>query len=157
MKEAVSGVLAVTLIAGLSLAVAGPLTSGAGTVYTVPQVLASLPSLRGRTISVRGILGYPEPYWGWVPAGRLCRYHCTPVYAVKWKLVHGDTYSYRDLVVTAGPQDPFRAALRSVHALPPFPAFTDVPQVYRVQILAHPPACAWPVSCPRAVLLDTLR
>jgi hypothetical protein len=159
MKEVACGVLAVTLIIGLLVAVAGLVPSGAGTVYTVPQVLASLPAWRGRTILVRGVLvkylcsGLWHPVMR-PPAPQRGVVNCFSAYV----LTPGGRFA-ATLRVVPGPQAPLLATLRRAHVLAPYLEETDVPRVYRVRILVHTPSyCAGlPPSCPRAVLLDTLR
>jgi hypothetical protein len=143
--------LAVTLLIGLSLAVAGPLTSGAGTVYTMPQVLAALPAWRGRTVLVRGVLGSMHYLCPLGTSWHIC------AFPDSYFLSTGEVRALRFRVLPE-PQDPILAALRYVHVLPPFLAETGVPRVYRVQILVHTlHSCVDGPPCLRAVLLDTLR
>jgi hypothetical protein len=151
MRKITFGVLAVILTAGLFLAVAGSVGKGE-TVYTVPQVVASQKALRGKTILVRGTLGWPEH-------GPACLGPCKNITGLLSDPIHNGLTTYRPYIyVLEGPQDPVLATLRQFHILPPFPAITGVRRVYRVQILAHAPSsCIGEVRCPRVVLLDTLR
>ena len=156
MRKAATGLLAVMLTVGLFLAVAGSVGKGE-TVYTVPQVLASQKALRGKTILVRGTLGWPVRF-GWPPLWRchgLCK-HTTGLLSEPSHI--GLSTSTPFIYVLEGPQDPILATLRQFHLLPPFPAITNVQRVYHVRILAHAPAyCAKSPVCPSGVLLDTLR
>jgi hypothetical protein len=161
MKKVSTGVLTIILAGGLSLVVAGHVMSRAETVYTVPQVLASLPALRGRTILVRSVFGLPGWHGSsWRPAPRPCQQNCPITYALDGEPVYKGklTYTIPELFVTVGPQDPILAALRQIHVLPSRVQITDKLHVYRVQIAVHPTApCVGYPPCPRAVLLDTLR
>ena len=144
MKKAVTGLLVVILTVGLFLVVAGRVTSRAETIYTVPQVLDSLPALRGRTVLVRGYLRllYAPPqktYYAIRPdgKGRFAGYY---------------------LPVLPAPQDSVLALLRHAHLLGPFPPRPGVNRVWRVHFALHAPSsCPGLPDCPTAVLLDTLR
>jgi hypothetical protein len=68
MRKITAGLLAIILTVGISLTVAGRLSKGEA-VYTVPQVLASQKALRGKTVLVRGTLGWPARF-GWPPIWR---------------------------------------------------------------------------------------
>jgi hypothetical protein len=151
MKKIIVGVLAAMLTVGLFLAVAGRVGKGE-TVYTVPQVLASQKALRGKTILVRGTLGWP----GHGPA---CRAPCKNITGLLSDPIHNGLTTYTlHIYVLEGPQDPILATLRQFHLLPPFPAITNVQRVYRVQIPTHAPAyCIKSPVCPSGVVLDTLR
>jgi hypothetical protein len=156
MAKVAAVVLAVILIATFSLAVAGRVGKGE-TIYTVPQVQDSLKALRGRTVLVRGTLGFPVRF-GWSPTWR-CLGPCRSTYGLLGEPVHHGLVEYTpSIYVLAGPQDPILATLRRARLLPPFPALTSMPRVYRVRILIHTPAyCVRTPVCPSAVLLDTLR
>lgn len=151
MKKITAGLLAIIVIVGLSLVVAGRVTNASRTVYTVPQLQASLPMRRGGTALVRGVLmSAMDPCGGVNLSSGKC--HVGQVYALSV-----DGVWDRPLLVIPGAQDLLLATLRRAHAIAPFLASTGVPRVYRVQILAHaPPSCTGEVPCPRVVLLDTL-
>jgi hypothetical protein len=151
MKKIAAGLLAIIVIVGLSLVVAGRVTNASRTVYTVPQLQASLPMWRGGTVLVRGVLMSAMEQCGGMNLSGKC--HVGQVYA----LSAGGIWD-RPLLVIPGPQDPLLVPPRRAHAIAPFLASTGVPRLYRVQILAHaPPSCTGEVPCPRVVLLDTLR
>jgi hypothetical protein len=151
MRKAATGLLAVILIVGLSLVVAGRVTSPAQTVYTVPQLQASLPMRRGGTVLVRGVLMSAMDPCGGINLSGKC--HVGLEYALS-----ADGIWDRPLLVIPGAQDPLLVLLRRAHAIAPLLASTGVPRIYRVQILAHAPSsCTGKVPCPRVVLLDTLR
>jgi hypothetical protein len=153
--------LAVILAVGLAV-VASRAASPPEHVYTVTQVGASLRALQGRTVLVRGTLGFPVSY-GWSPFGRT-----RPCPTCSHKLIgilgdvvhHGTIFWTPSLMVMPGHEDPIRALLRQAHLLepftPPFPALTQRPRTYRVQI-GRPAGylCVGRVPCPQGVLLDT--
>ena len=153
MKKLAAGLLAIIVIVGLSLVVAGRVTNISRTVYTVPQLQASLPMQRGGTVLVRGVLmNAMEPCGGITLSGKC---HVGLEYALS---ADGIWDRREALLVIPGPQDPLLVLLRRAHAIAPFLASTGVPRIYRVQILAHAPSsCTGVVPCPRVVLLDTLR
>src|SRR3989440_415635 len=77
MAKVSAVMLAVILAVGLGFVVARG-ASPPEHVYTVPQVLASLRALRGRTVLVRGVLVYG---WVWGPRSALrpCQQSCGPI------------------------------------------------------------------------------
>src|SRR4051812_34853581 len=114
MAKVSAVMLAVILAVGLGFVVARG-ASPPEHVYTVPQVLASLRALRGRTVLVRGVLVYG---WVWGPRSALrpCQQSCGPIiYALEGAFPFGTP-----LLVFVGAQDPILALLREVHVLPPF-------------------------------------
>jgi hypothetical protein len=153
-KKAAAVSLAIIASVGFWWVTAGRGASAKDTVYTVPQVLASLQKWRGRTVLVRGVLEYAVD-WGFHPMTRPCQ-PCRPsIYFLQGSFPFGKT-----LVVMRGRQDPVLAALRQVHVLPPFPplfpglAAAPQPRVYRVQLT---PTCTSDRRCASAILLDALR
>jgi hypothetical protein len=123
-------VLAVALIIGLSLAVAGR-GGGGQTVYTVPQLQAALPGLHGMGV----VCPSDEVY---MPTS-------------------GKTH-VPYLPVVLGPENPLLVPLRRAHVIAPYIPSTLTTRTYLAQILSHPALpCAGVGPCPRVILLDTLR
>jgi hypothetical protein len=78
--------LAVILTVGLGFVVACG-ASPKEHVYTVPEVQSSFRALQGRTVLVRGIMGYPESS-GWSPFLRPCPTCGPKIYAIHGDVVH---------------------------------------------------------------------
>jgi hypothetical protein len=140
-------VLAVALIIGLSLAVAGR-GGGGQTVHTVPQLQAALPGLHGGTVLVRGVLLFIRCMVG---MGVVCP--SDEVYMPTSGKTH---VPY--LPVVLGPENPLLVPLRRAHVIAPYIPSTLTTRTYLAQILSHPALpCAGVGPCPRVILLDTLR
>jgi hypothetical protein len=162
MAKVSAVMLALILAAILGVGVVGRTASRPETVYTVPHVLASLPALRGRTVRVRGFLGFPLSFgWPPIPRTRPCPTCGPKLYAINGDVVHhGTSYWTPFLLVTPGHEDAILALLRQAQllepCLPSFPAMPGRPGTYRVQI-GQPAgyACVGREPCPAGVLLDT--
>jgi hypothetical protein len=150
------------LCVGVGVALARYPSGSTERVYTVDQLTAQplgwtvRPSLKGRTVRVRGVLGNFQTF-GWPPV--LPKGYVAP-YALLGEVVHQGLISWTpEFPVMLGPEDPVLALLRQQHVLPPFrPSLMHPgkPRVWTVQLFVP----AWykcsNAPCAFGVVLDTL-